>query len=954
VTHFFSCLAMPCLLATAWAQPNLIRADYEDSGIAAWAPAKNVSLATASEPSRSGEAVAKVTWQDVRELREFAQKGNLLRSRGDVLSAPLKRDTRYRFNCWVFVEKFEITPESKEWLAQYPDGMYDEPTVTIGCQGGCWNSGMPWAAYDMSRPGTWQELSFEFVTPFNVGGGFALHVDTYPSQGSRVRMCSSGTMFLEGVVLEECAARIGFTRAQRPITIDGELDDWWETNPVVITRDQVVAGDPASNHGASGIVYTMWDQRHLYIAAKIVDDDFVPERDGLMVWLKGRQYPLRQNAAPAAWRVAVKAAEELGSTTNMYRIVSQFGEEVRGHDGYIVEAAIPATVLGEAPAPAVEFDIAMEIVDADRNGTVRRLRFPCADGEPADAISARAVLANEKGELRGGEYPCYAITDAGNPRGRPRPLAIKNVAWRVLRHGRLGYPQALYRRGKFGKIDALVSWTTTSGTSGVVEYGLDQDYTQRAEGVNGIGDTSGIAMRAILRDLEPNRRYHCRVAAREKPDSPRTLGEPFVLDTSLPPISGTAHGVIPLVVRETAGVAREKWPVTSGVPFPQGHLGSIENVRLLGDDGAPVPAQLQVLAEWPDGSVRWALLDFQADVPASGESKYTLEYGNTVHAEAVETSLVVGGNGERITIDTGAISFVLSKTHFHLFEDVRIGDRTVAGPGGLRMTDPEGREYVAGKPATVQIEELGPLRTCIRVAGRFVDSEGEPWFDYELRIHAYAGQPFVRIIHNHISRAKGESSHEFVEYSRPEPVSVGSMALELTLANAGDSVRVGTTAAGDSIPVALVDETALEIHQKYESEGIVGGDRVSGRLPGWAATGDVLIAARDFWQLYPNSITVRGGRGACGIRIGIMPEISAADYPSAPDTIEDWVWGYLRDGAYRLRRGEGRSREFFLTFGKADLKTTTSTARAQLAEPLMARAEPAWYAGTRALGRFHP
>ena len=48
---------------------------------------------------------------------------------------------------------------------------------------------------------------------------------------------------------------------------------------------------------------------------------------------------------------AVTAAEELGSTTNMVRIVSQFGEEVRGRDGYIVEAAIPATVLGEAPAP---------------------------------------------------------------------------------------------------------------------------------------------------------------------------------------------------------------------------------------------------------------------------------------------------------------------------------------------------------------------------------------------------------------------------------------------------------------------------------------------------------------------------------------------------------------------------------------------------------------------------
>ena len=64
-----------------------------------WIPSENVSLEVTSERTHSAETAAKVTWQNVRELRGWAQKGNLLRSRDNVLTVPLKRDTRYHFHC---------------------------------------------------------------------------------------------------------------------------------------------------------------------------------------------------------------------------------------------------------------------------------------------------------------------------------------------------------------------------------------------------------------------------------------------------------------------------------------------------------------------------------------------------------------------------------------------------------------------------------------------------------------------------------------------------------------------------------------------------------------------------------------------------------------------------------------------------------------------------------------
>ena len=50
--------------------------------------------------------------------------------------------------------------------------------------------------------------------------------------------------------------------------------------------------------------------------------------------------------------------------------------------------------------------------------------------------------------------------------------------------------------------------------------------------------------------------------------------------------------------------------MTSGVPFPEGDVADPANIRLL-VGGKEMPLQVEVLSRYPDGSIRWALLDFQ-------------------------------------------------------------------------------------------------------------------------------------------------------------------------------------------------------------------------------------------------------------------------------------------------------------------------------------------------------
>ena len=83
---------------------------------------------------------------------------------------------------------------------------------------------------------------------------------------------------------------------------------------------------------------------------------------------------------------------------------------------------------------------------------------------------------------------------------------------------------------------------------------------------------------------------------------------------------------IALRVEETTGITRQNYPLTRGVPLPQGAVAGVENLSLQDAQGRDVPVQVRILGCWPDESAKWVLVDFQADVEAGQEAVYTLRY----------------------------------------------------------------------------------------------------------------------------------------------------------------------------------------------------------------------------------------------------------------------------------------------------------------------------------------
>ncbi|MFO7898742.1 MAG: hypothetical protein R6V58_06740, partial [Planctomycetota bacterium] len=117
--------------------------------------------------------------------------------------------------------------------------------------------------------------------------------------------------------------------------------------------------------------------------------------------------------------------------------------------------------------------------------------------------------------------------------------------------------------------------------------------------------------------------------------------------------------LVELAVREPGGVARADAPVTTGVPFPQGEVPGGTALALRAGSGDEVPLQTRALAHWPDGSVKWTLLDFRAPaLAADGAAKFWLV---AAEPKARPTRPVsVSHTKNAIRVDTGPMQAAIS------------------------------------------------------------------------------------------------------------------------------------------------------------------------------------------------------------------------------------------------------------------------------------------------------
>lgn len=324
-------------------------------------------------------------------------------------------------------------------------------------------------------------------------------------------------------------------------------------------------------------------------------------------------------------------------------------------------------------------------------------------------------------------------------------------------------------------------------------------------------------------------------------------------------------------------------PVSLGVDLPAGRVREIGGISLLNSAGERLGAQGTVLGHWPDGSVRWLLVD--CVVPAG-------------LALAGVWRVVPGGDdseGERIELEETAarVRFGLREWSFELAKRTgawEVGtNRPLAEAGLPEIVDRHGKLHVAEVKrvcvasrgpirGTVEIEGVFPRLEGLRLVGRWSVFAGTDLVQGEITLHnprraihrgglwdlGDAGSVLFRDFSQTVTLC-GEETPPTVDFrmSPEEPVQAAEGRLELYQESSGGEHWNSLNHLNRQGEVPL----QLRGFRGVAGEKPLAGLRAQPAVKLACAAGAITAEVEDFWQQFPKAIEAEGRE----IRLRLFP-----------------------------------------------------------------------------------
>jgi len=487
---------------------------------------------------------------------------------------------------------------------------------------------------------------------------------------------------------------------------------------------------------------------------------------------------------------------------------------------------------------------------------------------------------------------------------------------------------------------AHILWTTSVAvTDATVKFApADSDKpiapTAAPEALSGPARNHGV----ILSGLDPKRAYVAHVSAGAGDQT--ITAAPLTFTPAPNGAKGFKAQTIALTVPEPTDAPRQGWLASVGVPFGQGELDTVSRLSLLTAANSPRPMQAEVFSRWPDGSVKWALVEFVAD---SG-TDYQLSIGNELSPASAGIAKV-SETAEAWQVTTDALSFRLSKRLPALFDQVtydRNGDgkladdeRIQAAPLGanLKVEAEDGSFLTCGPPAEFKVERNGPIEALLMWRGPLVTQAGPAGWSYVIRATLTTGQPQFDLNLSLIN-----------ELPEPKWEKIRTFALRVPLDTAG-----GIQGGFDGAPLTAVpNDDGLVLHQDldnhYTVTGGQSGERAVGVASAVAGNQRVDVVIRDFWQTYPSGFAIKPD----GVHVRLLPPLPADAYQDQPVRDQMILYSWCEGGQYIFRAGQTTQHQVTVRYGG-------SAAPVRLAgwvnAPLRPQVPPPYAMATKVLGR---
>lgn len=206
---------------------------------------------------------------------------------------------------------------------------------------------------------------------------------------------------------------------------------------------------------------------------------------------------------------------------------------------------------------------------------------------------------------------------------------------------------------------------------------------------------------------------------------------------------------VSLTPNKPTNLTTRTWPISVGIPFKKGEYRDEKVMTIVDDAGKPVPCQIVKTGDWDDGSLRWVLADFTAQL----DRRYFLTRGPRVEAK---DDIQLDETERSIVVETGGTSYAFPKTAA-TFDTIKLdADRNgqfedaetlAAGPATeFYIVDSRGNRSVL-RGGKTSVELAGKRHAVLRGEGDYLDGSGKRVAAGVVYFHFYAGHPRVRISH---------------------------------------------------------------------------------------------------------------------------------------------------------------------------------------------------------------
>ncbi len=328
------------------------------------------------------------------------------------------------------------------------------------------------------------------------------------------------------------------------------------------------------------------------------------------------------------------------------------------------------------------------------------------------------------------------------------------------------------------------------------------------------------------------------------------------------------------------------WPVTFGLPVEQGRVQEAKGLYVVDAAGNELLLQVKVNARWPDGSLKWILLDSISNTAGA----HSLRHSPERTAESTTTALAESREGGLIALTTGGIRLELptSGPLWRYWQgdeegqaDLQLLLQTEA-PGPTQEENwllPAGENKptrslssAADRERLVLLEENGPVRATVKISGWFTAEDGSKAYQYIVRLTAWRDLPQLKAQVTFV--ATEEVNTHFLR------------GLELRLQRVSDSARVGAisrTLTGDAaLSLAVYGSPRFYHLTSYRERQapvgtlswLQGGTwqelSSSESIPEYFQSGRLTAVVKDFARLFPKEFSA----DAAGCSFHIWPERS--------------------------------------------------------------------------------